>query len=167
MIVILGVFSIIAFAASPLKPTSRTLRLTDGAVTGLGFTVALVGYSELWMVRKDDNYCMDAWDWVGGGGFAGEFWFLLRLFLQIICLNQGLLEVCDPTLVVPVFYGLYTATGFLNSLIFNDKVKQRKGKKTVDEEADREEGRLWAIGEASDDDDDRVEGGLDRDDVNE
>ncbi|KAJ3802990.1 hypothetical protein GGU11DRAFT_740177 [Lentinula aff. detonsa] len=41
--------------------------------------------------------------------------------LQIICLNRGL-KVYDSTLVVPVFYGVYTATGFLNSLIFNDEV---------------------------------------------
>jgi len=30
--------------------------------------------------------------------------------LQIICLNRGL-RVYDSTLVVPVFYGIYTATG--------------------------------------------------------
>lgn len=30
--------------------------------------------------------------------------------LQIICLNRGL-RVYDSTLVVPVFYGVYTATG--------------------------------------------------------
>ncbi|THV06095.1 hypothetical protein K435DRAFT_712149 [Dendrothele bispora CBS 962.96] len=41
--------------------------------------------------------------------------------LQIICLNRGL-KVYDSTLVVPVFYGVYTATGFLNSLVFNDEV---------------------------------------------
>ncbi|EKM81025.1 hypothetical protein AGABI1DRAFT_71748 [Agaricus bisporus var. burnettii JB137-S8] len=41
--------------------------------------------------------------------------------LQITCLNRGL-KVYDSTLVVPVFYGVYTATGFLNSLIFNDEV---------------------------------------------
>ncbi|KAF8664376.1 hypothetical protein AX16_000747 [Volvariella volvacea WC 439] len=40
---------------------------------------------------------------------------------QILCLNRGL-KVYDSTLVVPVFYGVYTATGFLNSLIFNDEV---------------------------------------------
>ncbi|KAI0035873.1 hypothetical protein K488DRAFT_37109, partial [Vararia minispora EC-137] len=39
--------------------------------------------------------------------------------LQIICLNRGL-KVYDSTLVVPVFYGVYTATGWLNSLIFNN-----------------------------------------------
>lgn len=30
--------------------------------------------------------------------------------LQIICLNRGL-KIYDSTLVVPVFYGVYTATG--------------------------------------------------------
>ncbi|KAI0682982.1 hypothetical protein BC835DRAFT_1397425 [Cytidiella melzeri] len=40
---------------------------------------------------------------------------------QIICLNRGL-KAYDSTLVVPVFYGVYTAIGFLNSLIFNDEV---------------------------------------------
>jgi hypothetical protein len=41
--------------------------------------------------------------------------------LQIVCLNRAL-EIYDSTLVVPVFYGVYTATGWLNSLIFNDSV---------------------------------------------
>ncbi|KAF9268923.1 hypothetical protein L218DRAFT_892568 [Marasmius fiardii PR-910] len=45
--------------------------------------------------------------------------------LQIVCLNRGL-KVYDSTLVVPVFYGVYTATGFLNSLIFNDEVDAYK-----------------------------------------
>ncbi|KZP05282.1 hypothetical protein FIBSPDRAFT_843111 [Athelia psychrophila] len=45
--------------------------------------------------------------------------------LQIICLNRGL-KVYDSTLVVPVFYGVYTATGFLNSLIFNNEVDSYK-----------------------------------------
>ncbi|KAH9944703.1 hypothetical protein B0H21DRAFT_709546 [Amylocystis lapponica] len=40
---------------------------------------------------------------------------------QIICLNRGL-KVYDSTLVVPVFYGVYTGAGFLDSLIFNDEV---------------------------------------------
>ncbi|KAG6892362.1 hypothetical protein C0993_003965 [Termitomyces sp. T159_Od127] len=34
----------------------------------------------------------------------------LTAVLQIICLNRGL-KVYDSTLVVPVFYGVYTATG--------------------------------------------------------
>ena len=34
-------------------------------------------------------------------------------------MNRGL-KVYDSTLVVPVFYGVYTATGWLNSLIFNN-----------------------------------------------
>ncbi|KAG6845883.1 hypothetical protein H0H87_000689 [Tephrocybe sp. NHM501043] len=46
--------------------------------------------------------------------------------LQIICLNRGL-KVYDSTLVVPVFYGVYTATGFLDSLIFNDEVDAYQG----------------------------------------
>ncbi|KAI9442358.1 hypothetical protein H4582DRAFT_2096336 [Lactarius indigo] len=45
--------------------------------------------------------------------------------LQIVCLNRGL-EIYDSTLVVPVFYGVYTATGWLNFSIilqiFNDSV---------------------------------------------
>ncbi|GBE81573.1 hypothetical protein SCP_0313020 [Sparassis crispa] len=52
------------------------------------------------------------------------FTFLLlavTAVLQIICLNHAL-KVYDSTLVVPVFYGVYTATGFLDSLIFNDEV---------------------------------------------
>jgi magnesium transporter len=35
---------------------------------------------------------------------------------QIICLNRGL-KIYDSTLVVPVFYGVYTAAGFLNALV--------------------------------------------------
>ncbi|KAG9316364.1 hypothetical protein JVU11DRAFT_2397 [Chiua virens] len=45
--------------------------------------------------------------------------------LQIICLNRGL-KVYDSTLVVPVFYGVYTATGFLDSLVFNNEVEAYK-----------------------------------------
>jgi len=45
--------------------------------------------------------------------------------LQIICLNRGL-KAYDSTLVVPVFYGVYTATGFLDSLIFNNQVDAYK-----------------------------------------
>jgi len=44
---------------------------------------------------------------------------------QIICLNRGL-KVYNSTLVVPVFYGVYTASGFLNSLIFSDEVDAYK-----------------------------------------
>ncbi|KAF8633435.1 hypothetical protein AX17_004605 [Amanita inopinata Kibby_2008] len=54
------------------------------------------------------------------------FLFLsITAIMQIICLNRGL-KVYDSTLVVPVFYGVYTATGFLNSLIFNDEVDAYK-----------------------------------------
>ncbi|PVG02356.1 hypothetical protein CPB86DRAFT_750890 [Serendipita vermifera] len=45
----------------------------------------------------------------------------LTAVLQILCLNRGL-RAYDSTLVVPVFYGVYTASGFLDSLIFNDEV---------------------------------------------
>ncbi|CAA7259134.1 unnamed protein product [Cyclocybe aegerita] len=50
---------------------------------------------------------------------------VLTAVLQIICLNRGL-KVYDSTLVVPVFYGVYTATGWLDSLIFNDEVQAYK-----------------------------------------
>ncbi|KZT43473.1 hypothetical protein SISSUDRAFT_1057486 [Sistotremastrum suecicum HHB10207 ss-3] len=45
---------------------------------------------------------------------------------QIVCLNRGL-KAYDPTLVVPVFYGLYTASGFLDSLIFNNETDAYQG----------------------------------------
>ncbi|KAG8899267.1 hypothetical protein FRB99_006834 [Tulasnella sp. 403] len=45
----------------------------------------------------------------------------LTAVTQIICLNRGL-AVYDSTLVVPMFYGIYTAAGFINSLVFNDEV---------------------------------------------
>lgn len=38
--------------------------------------------------------------------------------LQIICLNRGL-KVYDSTLVVPVFYGVYTATGCVSSILLS------------------------------------------------
>ncbi|KIO30760.1 hypothetical protein M407DRAFT_20285 [Tulasnella calospora MUT 4182] len=44
---------------------------------------------------------------------------------QIVALNRGL-KVYESTLVVPMFYGIYTASGFLNSLIFNDEVDAYK-----------------------------------------
>ncbi|KAG8864503.1 hypothetical protein FRB96_005006 [Tulasnella sp. 330] len=44
---------------------------------------------------------------------------------QIICLNKGL-KVYDSTLVVPMFYGIYTISGFLNSLNFNNEVNAYK-----------------------------------------
>ncbi|KZT26776.1 hypothetical protein NEOLEDRAFT_1177356 [Neolentinus lepideus HHB14362 ss-1] len=58
------------------------------------------------------------------GHASSIFTFILlaaTAVFQIICLNKGL-KVYDSTLVVPVFYGVYTATGFLDSLIFNDEV---------------------------------------------
>lgn len=39
--------------------------------------------------------------------------------LQIICLNRGL-KVYDSTLVVPVFYGVYTATGYVLLYVITD-----------------------------------------------
>ncbi|KAG6820249.1 hypothetical protein H0H93_003413 [Arthromyces matolae] len=63
-------------------------------------------------------------------GHAAPIFTILLLavtaVLQIICLNRGL-KVYDSTLVVPVFYGVYTATGFLDSLIFNDEVDAYQG----------------------------------------
>ncbi|KAH9485445.1 hypothetical protein JR316_0002353 [Psilocybe cubensis] len=62
-------------------------------------------------------------------GHVAPIFTIILLFitavLQIICLNRGL-KVYDSTLVVPVFYGVYTATGWLNSLIFNDEVSAYK-----------------------------------------
>jgi len=49
----------------------------------------------------------------------------LSAVFQIICLNRGL-KVYDSTLVVPTFYAVYTASGFLNSLIFMDEVDAYK-----------------------------------------
>ncbi|KAK2463221.1 hypothetical protein APHAL10511_004876 [Amanita phalloides] len=54
------------------------------------------------------------------------FFLAVTAVMQIICLNKGL-KVYDSTLVVPVFYGVYTATGFLNSLVFNDEVGAYRG----------------------------------------
>ncbi|KAF7288711.1 hypothetical protein HMN09_01377100 [Mycena chlorophos] len=58
-------------------------------------------------------------------GHAAPIFTMLLLaataVFQIICLNRGL-QIYDSTLVVPVFYGIYTAAGWLNSLIFNDNV---------------------------------------------
>lgn len=62
------------------------------------------------------------------GHASSIFTFLLlgvTAVSQIICLNRGL-KVYDSTLVVPVFYGVYTAAGFLDSLIFNDYVDAYK-----------------------------------------
>ena len=47
------------------------------------------------------------------GHLAPIFTFIslaLTAVLQIVCLNRAL-EIYDSTLVVPVFYGVYTATG--------------------------------------------------------
>ena len=53
------------------------------------------------------------------GQASSIFTFILlatTAVLQIVCLNRGL-KVYDSTLVVPVFYGVYTAVGFLDSLV--------------------------------------------------
>ena len=57
--------------------------------------------------------------------FATFLFLALTAVFQIICLNRGL-KAYDSTLVVPVFYGVYTGTGFLNSLIFNNEIDQYK-----------------------------------------
>ncbi|KAJ7217977.1 hypothetical protein GGX14DRAFT_598966 [Mycena pura] len=58
-------------------------------------------------------------------GHAAPIFMIILLavtaVMQIICLNRGL-QIYDSTLVVPVFYGVYTASGFLDSLIFNNNV---------------------------------------------
>lgn len=54
------------------------------------------------------------------GHFASiiTFFFLaVTAVFQIICLNRGLM-VYDSTLVVPVFYGVYTADGFVRLFCF-------------------------------------------------
>jgi hypothetical protein len=45
----------------------------------------------------------------------------LTAVAQIVCLNRGL-RAYDSTLCVPVFYGVYTAAGFLDALVFTDAV---------------------------------------------
>jgi hypothetical protein len=49
-------------------------------------------------------------------GHAAPIFMIILLFLtavlQIMCLNRGL-RVYDSTLVVPVFYSIYTATGYV------------------------------------------------------
>lgn len=64
-------------------------------------------------------------------GHAAPIFTILLLIvtavMQIICLNRGL-KVYDSTLVVPVFYGVYTATGCVSlsselPLLFNDRVQ--------------------------------------------
>ncbi|KZT54231.1 hypothetical protein CALCODRAFT_439009 [Calocera cornea HHB12733] len=64
---------------------------------------------------------------LGGASFLSPAALLTLLLLiltavaQIVCLNRGL-EAWDSTLVVPVFYGIYTCSGFLDSLIFYNEV---------------------------------------------
>jgi len=47
---------------------------------------------------------------------------ILTAVSQIVCLNRGL-EAWDSTLVVPVFYGIYTCSGFLDSLVFYEEMQ--------------------------------------------
>jgi hypothetical protein len=65
--------------------------------------------------RNDGNLFANA------GAIATVVFLALTAIFQIICLNHGL-RVYDSTLVVPVFYGVYTASGFINSLVFNNEV---------------------------------------------
>ncbi|KAH7108271.1 hypothetical protein BKA62DRAFT_681699 [Auriculariales sp. MPI-PUGE-AT-0066] len=68
----------------------------------------------------------------GGNQFAHPAPIFTFIFLgctavaQIVALNRGL-RAYDSTLVVPTFYGVYTAAGFVNSLIFNNEVDAYKG----------------------------------------
>ncbi|KAI5117787.1 hypothetical protein M0805_000430 [Coniferiporia weirii] len=55
--------------------------------------------------------------------FVTFFFLALTAVAQIICLNRGL-KVYDSTLVVPVFYGVYTGAGCLDALIFNNEISQ-------------------------------------------
>ncbi|TIB82671.1 hypothetical protein E3Q22_00103 [Wallemia mellicola] len=59
--------------------------------------------------------------------FAHPLFILTILLLattaigQIICLNKAL-ALFDTTMVVPIFYGLYTSIGFINTLIFMNQL---------------------------------------------
>ena len=44
---------------------------------------------------------------------------------QIICLNKSLV-LCETTVVVPIFYSLYTSIGFINTLIFMNQLNDFK-----------------------------------------
>lgn len=58
--------------------------------------------------------------------FVTFFLLALTACTQIVCLNRAL-RAYDSTLVVPVFYGVYTGAGFLDSLVFNNEVDQYNG----------------------------------------
>ncbi|THG92584.1 hypothetical protein EW145_g8665, partial [Phellinidium pouzarii] len=55
--------------------------------------------------------------------FATFAFLVLTAVAQIVCLNRGL-KIYDSTLVVPVFYGVYTGAGCLDALVFNDEITQ-------------------------------------------
>ncbi|KAG0150901.1 hypothetical protein CROQUDRAFT_72399 [Cronartium quercuum f. sp. fusiforme G11] len=46
---------------------------------------------------------------------------ILTAIFQVWCLNRGL-KVYDSTLIVPVLFAIYTASGFINSLIYLDEL---------------------------------------------
>ncbi|RIB28305.1 hypothetical protein C2G38_2158312 [Gigaspora rosea] len=47
---------------------------------------------------------------------------LITAVLQVYCLNTAL-KLHDPVLVVPMFYGFYTAMGLVNSMIYLDEIR--------------------------------------------
>ncbi|EPS99891.1 hypothetical protein FOMPIDRAFT_1024026 [Fomitopsis schrenkii] len=118
----------------------------SGAAAPVGFhqkVMAAIGFAMMWVREKLESWIAPqddkrvAWtvkvisgslshqnsgNQIGRASTIFTFIFLaITAVSQIICLNRGL-KVYDSTLVVPVFYGVYTAAGFLNSLIFNDEV---------------------------------------------
>ncbi|CAG8499895.1 2031_t:CDS:2 [Diversispora eburnea] len=53
-------------------------------------------------------------------------WFIISTLaiiavLQVYCLNVGL-KISDSVLVVPIFFGFYTALGLINSIIYYDEL---------------------------------------------
>ncbi|KAF9973101.1 hypothetical protein BGZ73_003702 [Actinomortierella ambigua] len=50
------------------------------------------------------------------------FVLVVTAVLQVYCLNTGL-KLYDSVLVVPMFYGFYTAFGLINSIIYLDQLK--------------------------------------------
>ncbi|KAG0233584.1 hypothetical protein BGW42_007333 [Actinomortierella wolfii] len=50
------------------------------------------------------------------------FVLVVTAVLQVYCLNTGL-KLYDSVLVVPLFYGFYTAFGLINSVIYLDQLK--------------------------------------------
>ncbi|KAK0195503.1 hypothetical protein F5146DRAFT_1109694 [Armillaria mellea] len=72
---------------------------------------------------------------------------VITAVLQIVCLNRGL-KVYDSTLVVPVFYGVYTATG--KSKRASTSKVSLTGDDGVHPQNDDEEQVLWTVGDVSD-----------------